>query len=77
MFVHKSIRLFHSHREKLLEVKAVLKCPMTGVKISNALLKRIFRRNGIKFGCMIIEKEIHVKVRLSFLSVLQNSSFSR
>ena len=36
-------------------VKAVLECPLTGVKISNALLKLIFWRKCIKFECIIIE----------------------
>ena len=37
--------------------KAVFKCPLTREKFSNALLKLIFCRKCIKFGCMIIEKK--------------------
>ena len=40
-------------------LKSVLKFPLTGVKISNALLKLIFWQKCIKFGYMIIEIKIH------------------
>ena len=39
------------------QLKAVLKCLLTGVKISNALLKLIFWWKCMKFGCMIIKEK--------------------
>ena len=60
----------YSAKKKNLPFKVVFKCPLTEVKISNALLKLIFWQKCIKFGCMITEMKIHLMIIFIFLSFL-------
>ena len=80
LYVHKDLRELQSSKT----FKAILKWPLTGVNIFNALLKLIFWRTCIKFGCMIIEMKrnptftrfftfhfiLHLMIIFIFLSVL-------
>ena len=51
-------------------VKAVVKWPLTKAKFSDALLKHIFLRKCMKFGCMVIEMKTRLMIFFIFLSVL-------